>query len=43
MKFLFKNFEEVSKELSIDLNLRPHNLSNLTYYKICSYYEKLVQ
>ena len=43
MKFLFKNFEEVSKELSIDLNLRPHNLSNQTYYKICSYYEKLVQ
>tara|TARA_B100000945_G_C20219880_1_gene520113 strand:- start:398 stop:796 length:399 start_codon:yes stop_codon:yes gene_type:complete len=43
MKFLFKNFEEVSKNLSIDLNLRPHNLSYITYYKICSYYEKLTK
>ena len=41
MQFLFKNYEEVAKELSLDLNLRPQNLSNLTYYKICSYYEKL--
>ena len=38
---LFKNFEDVAKELSLDLTLRPQNLSNLTYYKICSYYEKL--
>ena len=43
MKFLFKNFEEISRELSIDLNLRPHNLSMLTYYKICSYYENLIK
>ncbi len=41
MQFLFKNYEEVAKELSLDLKLRPQNLSNLTYYKICSYYEKL--
>ena len=41
MQFLFKNYEEVAKELSLDLTLRPQNLSNLTYYKICSYYEKL--
>ena len=39
MKFLFKNFDEVSKELSIDLNLRPQNLDCLTYYKICKIYE----
>ena len=42
MKLLFHNFEEVSRKLSIDLNLRPHNLSCSTYYKICSYYEKLI-
>ena len=39
MKFLFKNFEEVSEKLSIDLKLRPQNLNYLTYYKICKYYE----
>ena len=39
MKYLFKNFEEISKELSIDLKLRPQNLDNLTYYKICKFYE----
>ena len=43
MKVLFKDFEEISKELSLDLNLRPQNLSNLTYYKICSMYEKSIQ
>ncbi len=41
LKFLFKNYERVADELSLDLSLRPQNLSNLTYYKICSYYEKL--
>ena len=40
MKILFKNFLEISNSLSIDLNLRPQNLSANTYYKICSYYEK---
>ena len=39
MKFLFKNFNEVSEKLSIDLTLRPQNLDCLTYYKICKYYE----
>ena len=43
LKFLFKNYEKVAKELSLDLNLRPQNLSNHTYYKICSYYEKLFE
>tara|TARA_B100001250_G_scaffold379725_1_gene370624 strand:+ start:2679 stop:3470 length:792 start_codon:yes stop_codon:yes gene_type:complete len=40
LKFLFKNYEKIAKELSLDLNLRPQNLTNVTYYKICSYYEK---
>ncbi len=39
MKFLFKDFEEVSKKLSIDLSLRPQNIDRLTYYKICKLYE----
>lgn len=39
MKFLFKNFEEISNRLSIDLDLRPQNLDSLTYYKICKIYE----
>jgi len=40
LKILFKNFEDVSKSLSLDLNLRPQNLSKLSFYKICSCYEK---
>ena len=43
LKFLFKNFEKVSEDLSLDLNLRPQNLSNVTYYKICACYEKLLK
>ena len=39
MSFLFKDFEEVSKKLSIDLSLRPQNIDCLTYYKICKLYE----
>ena len=41
MKFLFKNFNEVAKYLSIDLDLRPQNLDHITYYKICEIYETL--
>ncbi len=43
MKLLFENYEEISEKLSLDLNLRPQNLSNLTYYKICSIYEKSIK
>ena len=43
MKILFKNYDEISKILSLDLNLRPQNLSNLTYYKICKMYEKSIK
>ena len=42
LKFLFKNFEDISKKLSLDLSLRPQNLNNDTYYKICEIYEKLI-
>ena len=39
LKILFKNYEEISKKLSLDLNLRPQNLDHITYYKICELYE----
>ncbi len=42
IKFLFKDFENISKKLSLDLKLRPQNLNNLTYYKICEIYESLI-
>ena len=40
-KQLFKNPEEISDKLNIDLKLRPQNLSILQFYKIISEYEKL--
>ena len=43
LKFLFKDYKKIAEELSLDLNLRPQNISNSTYYKICSYYEKLLK
>ncbi len=42
LKFLFDDFEYISKKLSLDLSLRPQNLNNVTYYKICEIYEKLI-
>ena len=39
LKFLFNNFEKISKKLSIDLKARPQNLDHKTYYKICELYE----
>ena len=41
LKFLFGNHEDITNKLSLDLNLRPQNLDNLTYYKICEIYENL--
>ena len=41
--FLFKDYEKIANNLSLDLNLRPHNLTNLNYYNICSEYEKLIK
>ena len=42
LKFLFKNFEEITKKLSLDLKQRPQNLDLLTYYQICELYEKSI-
>ena len=42
LKFLFNNFEEISKKLNLDLSLRPQNLDCLTYYKISDIYESLI-
>ena len=39
LKILFNDYLEISKKLSIDLKLRPQNLDNITYYKICELYE----
>ena len=42
LKYLFNNFEEISKKLNLDLSLRPQNLDCLTYYKISDIYESLI-
>ena len=39
---LFKNHKAAAKELNLNLNLRPQNLSNEMYYKITIMYEKLL-
>ena len=41
LKFLFKDFESVERELGLKLNHRPQNLDNVTYYRICEIYENL--
>ena len=41
LKFLFKDFKDIAGILSLDLNLRPQNLNNVTYYKISKLYESL--
>ena len=41
MKQLFTNFEDIAKELEIDLNSRPQNLSLNKYIEICKLYENL--
>ena len=38
---LFKGNLKVLNKLNIDLNLRPHNLSQDIYYKLTEEYEKL--
>ena len=42
MKQLFKNFNLIAKRLSLDLNLRPQNLSKNKYIEICKIYESLI-
>ena len=41
LKILFKNNIEISNKLGISLNLRPQNLSPMTYFKLCEEYENL--
>ena len=41
-KQIFQDFEEISNELEIDLNLRPQNLDIETFCKITQKYENLI-
>ena len=41
MKQLFTEFEKVAKDLDLDLNLRPQNLSKNQYLDICKIYDVL--
>tara|TARA_Y100000741_G_C18212189_1_gene542166 strand:- start:410 stop:1201 length:792 start_codon:yes stop_codon:yes gene_type:complete len=41
LNLLFKNVNEISKKLKINLNDRPQNLSPMQYFQICAEYEKL--
>ena len=38
---IFNNSQKIAKNLNINLNLRPQNLSPDTYYKITNEYENL--
>ena len=40
-KKLFNQNISISKNLNLDLNVRPEELNNETYYKIAVQYEKL--
>ena len=42
LSILFKNKDEISKKLKLNLNLRPQNLPPLVYFKLCKEYEKLL-
>ncbi len=42
LKQIFKNHEEISEKLELDLRLRPQNLSLETYCSIVREYEKLI-
>ncbi len=42
LSILFKNKDEISKTLKLNLNLRPQNLSPLVYFKLCKEYENLL-
>ena len=43
IKALFKDHYEISKTLNLDLDLRPQNLDQNTYYRICELYEASIQ
>ncbi len=42
LSILFKNKDDISKKLKLNLNLRPQNLSPLVYFKLCKEYENLL-
>ena len=42
MKQIFLNYEEVARNLNLDLNLRPQNISKEKYLEICKVYENLI-
>ena len=42
LKQIFKNPEKVAVNFKLDLNLRPQNLSPLTYFNITREYERLI-
>ncbi len=42
MKLLFENYEKISKEINLDLNLRPQNISVKKFIEICKIYEELI-
>ena len=41
LKQIFKKYENVAESFKLNLNLRPQNLSPLTYFKLTREYEKL--
>ena len=41
LKKLFKNFDQISKKLSLKLTDRPQNLEPLTYFKLSEEFENL--
>tara|TARA_B100001540_G_scaffold21769_1_gene17928 strand:+ start:1791 stop:2585 length:795 start_codon:yes stop_codon:yes gene_type:complete len=41
LNIIFKNVNEISKKLDININDRPQNLSSLKYFEICKEFEKL--
>ena len=41
MKQLFNDYEVIAKQLKINLNLRPQNLTVENYLEICKLYESL--
>ena len=41
LKQIFRNPEKVAENFKLDVNLRPQNLSLLTYLNITREYEKL--
>ena len=42
LNILFRNSKKVIDDLNLDTNLRPQNLKKDTFYKICLFYEKLI-